>query len=46
MVWEEKYFLALADGDKIILDYIYFEIRGSETDRNRLPEEEKGALSH
>jgi penicillin-binding protein 1C len=27
-----KYFLALADGDEKILDYVYFEVRGSEAD--------------
>ena len=29
-----KYFLALADGDEKILDYIYFEIRGPEADEH------------
>ena len=28
-----KYFLALADGDEKILDYIYFEVRGPNEDR-------------
>jgi hypothetical protein len=30
MVREEKYFLALADGNEKILDFVYFERRGSE----------------
>ena len=46
MVRKEKYSLALADGDKKILDYVYFEVRGLETDRNILPEDEKGDLAH
>ena len=28
-----KYFLALADGEGKILDYVYFEVRGSEADK-------------
>jgi penicillin-binding protein 1C len=28
-----KYFLALADGEEKILDYIYFEVRGADEDR-------------
>jgi len=32
MGWERKYFLALADGEEKILDYIYFEVRGPEAD--------------
>jgi penicillin-binding protein 1C len=27
-----KYFLALADGEEKILDYVYFEVRGQEAD--------------
>jgi len=41
-----KYSLAIADREGKILDYVYFEVRGPETDRDALPEEERGALSH
>jgi len=41
-----KFFLALADGDEKILDYVYFEVRGPEADRNLFPEDEKGAFTH
>jgi hypothetical protein len=41
-----KYFLAIADGEEKILDYIYFEIRGPEADRNLLPEDDQGAFTH
>jgi len=41
-----KYSLALADGDEKILDYVYFEVRGPEADRNLFPEDEKGAFTH
>jgi penicillin-binding protein 1C len=30
-----KYFLALADGDEKILDYVYFEVRGPEADKTK-----------
>jgi hypothetical protein len=46
MVRKEKYSLAIAKEDEKILDFVYFEVRGSETNRNMLPEDEKGALSH
>jgi len=42
----EKYFLALADGDEKILDFVYFEVRGPETDRDSFPEGEKRGFSH
>jgi hypothetical protein len=42
----EKYFLPLADGKEKILDFVYFEVRGSEADRSPIPEDEKGGFSH
>jgi hypothetical protein len=30
MIREEKYYFALADGNEKILDFVYFEVRGSE----------------
>jgi len=42
----EKYSLALADGKEKILDFVYFEVRGPEMDRNLLPENEKGGFTH
>ena len=30
MVQKEKYFFALADGNEKILDFVYFELIGSE----------------
>jgi hypothetical protein len=30
MIRKEKYFLALADGNEKILDFVYFEVRGPE----------------
>jgi len=42
----EKYFLALADGKGKILDFVYFEVRGPETDRDSLPEGERGGFGH
>ncbi len=41
-----KFFLAIADGEEKILDYVYFEVRGPEADRNLFPEDEKGAFTH
>jgi penicillin-binding protein 1C len=41
-----KYFLAIADGEEKILDYINFEVRGPEADRNLLPEDDQGAFTH
>jgi penicillin-binding protein 1C len=41
-----KYSLAIADREEKILDYVYFEVRGPEMDRDILPENEKGALRH
>jgi penicillin-binding protein 1C len=41
-----KFFLALADGDEKILDYVYFEVRSPEADQNLFPEDEKGAFTH
>jgi penicillin-binding protein 1C len=35
-----KYFLAIADGDEKILDYVYFEVRGPEADPNVLSDGE------
>ncbi len=37
-----KYSLAIADRDGKILDYVYFEVRGPEADRNLLPEDGEG----
>jgi hypothetical protein len=39
-----KCFFALANEEGKILDYIYFEVRGSEADRNLLPQDEEGAF--
>jgi len=41
-----KYSLALADGKEKILDFVYFEVRGPEADRDLLPEDEKGGFRH
>jgi hypothetical protein len=41
-----KYSLALADGDGKILDYVYFEVRGPEADRNLLSEEKEGTFAN
>jgi hypothetical protein len=46
MIRKEKYPLALADGNKKILDYVYLEVRGPETNRDGLSEEERGASNH
>lgn len=37
-----KYFLAIADGDEKILDYVYFEVRAPETGRD-VPEDGEGS---
>ena len=41
-----KYSLVLADGDGKILDYVYFEVRGPEADRNLLPEDVEGTFAN
>jgi hypothetical protein len=41
-----KYSLAIADGDEKILDYVYFEVRGPEADRNLLSEDGEGTFSN
>jgi len=41
-----KYSLAIADGDGKILDYVYFEVRGPEADRNQLSEEKEGTFTN
>jgi hypothetical protein len=40
-----KYSLALADGEGKILDFVCFEVRGPEIDRNRLSEGERRGFS-
>jgi hypothetical protein len=41
-----KYSLAIAGGDEKILDYVYFEVRGPEVDRNLLSEDEEGTFTN
>lgn len=41
-----KYSLAIADGDEKILDYVYFEVRGPEADRNLLSEDGEGTFAN
>ena len=41
-----KYSLAIADQDEKILDYVYFEVRGPEADRNLLSEDGEGTFSN
>jgi penicillin-binding protein 1C len=41
-----EYSLAIADGDGKILDYVYFEVRGPEADRNLLSEEKEGTFTN
>jgi hypothetical protein len=41
-----KYSLALADRDGKILDYVYFEVRGPDADRNLLSEEVEGTFAN
>jgi penicillin-binding protein 1C len=41
-----KYSLALANGEGKILDYIYYEVRGSDAGLSLPDEDEAGALSH
>ncbi len=41
-----KHSLAIADRDEKILDYVYFEVRGPETDRNLLPEDGEGLFTN
>jgi penicillin-binding protein 1C len=41
-----KYTLAIADQDEKILDYVYFEVRGPEADRNLLSEDGEGTFSN
>lgn len=41
-----KYSLAIADGDGKILDYVYFEVRGPEADRNLQSEEKEGTFTN
>jgi penicillin-binding protein 1C len=41
-----KYSLAIADVGEKILDYVYFEVRGPEADRNLLPEDGEGTVTN
>ena len=41
-----KYTLAIADEDEKILDYVYFEVRGPEADRNLLSEDGEGSFTN
>jgi penicillin-binding protein 1C len=41
-----KYFLAIAKENQKVLDYVYFEVRGSEPDSTPSLEDERGAYSH
>ena len=41
-----KYTLAIADEDEKILDYVYFEVRGPEADRNLLSEDREGSFTN
>jgi hypothetical protein len=41
-----KYSLALADKEEKILDYIYFEVRGPDADRNLLSEDREGTFAN
>lgn len=43
---KNKIFFAIADGDEKILDYVYFEVRGPEADRDSLFEDDRGAFNH
>jgi hypothetical protein len=41
-----KYSLAIADGDENILDYVCFEVRGPEADRDSLSEDVEGTFTN